>query len=125
MEALSIIKSKFPHKKFLLVTGSKKREIDYFSYNPLSNLSTLLNINNFFDCIITQDDVLEQKPSPEPYKKALRTQGKYKQKFYFRFVFFWFLVRYSRNFSKPIVMVAVKRRSRFCFDNILLFSDSH
>lgn len=71
LEALNIIKSKFPHKKFLLVTGSKKREIDYFSYNPLLNLSTLLNINNFFDCIITQDDVLEQKPSPEPYKKAL------------------------------------------------------
>lgn len=88
MEALSIIKSKFPHKKFLLVTGSKKREIDYFSYNPLSNLSTLLNINNFFDCIITQDDVLEQKPSPEPYKKSIENTGKIQTEILFPFCLF-------------------------------------
>jgi len=75
IEAMNIIKSKYPQKKFLLVTGSKKREIDYFSCNPLSALYNLLNINNFFDCIVTQDDVLEQKPSPEPYKKALELVG--------------------------------------------------
>ncbi len=75
IKALKTIKSEFPDKKLLLVTGSKRAEIDYFSFHPLSNLRDHLNINSFFDCVITQDDVLEQKPSPEPYKKALDAIG--------------------------------------------------
>lgn len=72
---LNLLKNLYPQKKFMLVTGSKRHEIDYFSSNPRSSFKNLFDLNTFFDCIITQDDVIEQKPSPEPYRKALAALG--------------------------------------------------
>lgn len=75
VSVLKTIKKMCPQKKFLLVTGSKRQEVEYFCYNPLSALRESLDISTFFDCIITKDDTILQKPAPEPYKKALGMVG--------------------------------------------------
>jgi beta-phosphoglucomutase-like phosphatase (HAD superfamily) len=63
---------KYRHKniKTALITGSRRSEIDLYS-NDISKTGSLLKPNDFFDCIITKDDVSQCKPNPEPYQKAI------------------------------------------------------
>jgi beta-phosphoglucomutase-like phosphatase (HAD superfamily) len=72
---LKMLRSFFTKNKFALVTGSKRHEIDYFSNNPNSSLKGLLAPNDFFDVIITKEDVEKQKPSPESYNIVLKQFG--------------------------------------------------
>ena len=57
---LSYLKDK--GKKLALVTGSERRSVNHLLDESLSS---------FFDIIITSDDVLNGKPHPEPYQKAI------------------------------------------------------
>jgi HAD superfamily hydrolase (TIGR01509 family) len=53
--------------KMGLVTSTSKKTIEL--------ITRLFPLINSFDCIISEDDVLEHKPSPLPYLKALEVLG--------------------------------------------------
>ncbi len=72
VDTLTELKNIYNVKKFALVTGSNKQEIDFFSNDSRSDLKNSLNINSFFDVIITRDDVTNLKPNPESYNLVLK-----------------------------------------------------
>lgn len=52
--------------------GGKVAIASTASKNNLWNLLLYLKIDKYFDCIVTGEDVIQGKPSPEIYKKVLR-----------------------------------------------------
>lgn len=60
---LDFLKKMKKNYKLALVTGGKKTRV--------TNILTNANIINFFDVIVTADDVINGKPHREPYMKAL------------------------------------------------------
>lgn len=66
---LHSIKS-LPGKKVALVTGARTYEIDFFS-SENSETAHHLAPNEFFDLIVTRDDVVNAKPHPESYDKVV------------------------------------------------------
>ncbi len=72
--ALTLLKQQRPDIKTALVTGSRRSEIDLYSMD-FSQTGRQLKPNNFFDFIITKDDVNQTKPNPEPYKAVINHFG--------------------------------------------------
>ena len=68
-DSLRLIRSKTA-SKLALVTGSKKYEIDFLS-SDLSKTAKFLSPNDFFDYIVTHDDIAESKPHAESYQKVI------------------------------------------------------
>ena len=53
-----------------LATNSNRCDIDFFSTKK-SKIGQKINLNNYFDTIITLDDVKEPKPDPESFSKII------------------------------------------------------
>lgn len=54
-----------------LATVSRREDINiYINENP--NIKNKCNLQNYFDCILTKDDVTKKKPDPEVYNKIIK-----------------------------------------------------
>ena len=53
-----------------LATSSSRSDIDFFSTEK-SKIGQQLNLNNFFDTVVTFDDVVRPKPDPESFLKVI------------------------------------------------------
>lgn len=59
--------------KIALGTVSRRETIDiYINENENENIKNNCNIQEYFDCIITKDDVTFKKPNPEVYNKIIK-----------------------------------------------------
>ena len=56
--------------KLALATVSRKETIDIF-INENENIKNKCNIKDYFDLIVTKDDVTLKKPNPEVYNKII------------------------------------------------------
>lgn len=68
VELIKLLKSK--GYKLILATGTTKVQIDLYS-NKNINMSSKLKLIEFFDPILTSEDVINNKPHPEIYLKAM------------------------------------------------------
>ena len=66
----NLLKQQNPNIKTALVTGSRRSELELYSTDR-SQTGRLLKPNEYFDLIITRDDVKQTKPNPEPYQIAI------------------------------------------------------
>ena len=69
VNAMNIIKKK-ANCKVSLATGSNRDDIEFFSTKN-SKFTKHLELKKYFDIIITSDDVVNQKPDPEPFLKII------------------------------------------------------
>ena len=60
--------------KVSLATGSNSKDIEYFSTKS-PKFTKYLNLKNYFDTIVTSDDVVNQKPDPESFLKIIEKYG--------------------------------------------------
>ena len=69
IQVMKKIREKF-NCKVGLATSSERREIDFFSSNN-SSIGREINLNDYFDRIVTFDDVKKPKPDPEVYQQII------------------------------------------------------
>ena len=70
IHVLKLLKKQNPNIKTALVTGSRRSELELYSTDR-SQTGRLLKPAEYFDLIITRDDVKQTKPNPEPYQIAI------------------------------------------------------
>ena len=73
IETLEYLRKNFD-APIALATGSGRQDINFFSSED-SIIGCKLNLNDFFDMIITSEDVKNQKPNPEIFSRTINHFG--------------------------------------------------
>lgn len=73
LEAMQKIKAVFPWP-ITLATSSSRSDIDFFSTKE-SVIGKQINLNQYFNTVITFDDVKKPKPDPESFQKVIDKYG--------------------------------------------------
>lgn len=73
LEAMQKIKAVFSWP-ITLATSSSRSDIDFFSAKE-STIGKQIDLNKYFDAVITFDDVKKPKPDPESFQKVINKYG--------------------------------------------------